>query len=449
MELKATAADFEVDSLSKTFGASSILSPLAESIGAQGWVEDTERILHDITLDYTRQRAAEGVTDDPVSFELAGPRKHIYWNPSTTRVAIVTCGGLAPGLNNVVQSIVTVLGERYGVKNIFGVPFGYFGFTHDPETKRFRFGWTRLSADSVQTIDFEGGSILGSSRGHSNPPAIVDALALRDVNVIFTLGGDGTLAGANVIYEEVKRRGLPICVIGIPKTIDNDVLWVSKTFGFETAVQQAVEAIRCAQIEAKGAFHGVGIVKLMGRNCGLLTATAAAAVNGIDFVLVPEVNLVMEGENGFLTKLVRRVIEKGWACVAVAEGAGQKLFETMKDRDPSGNLKLQDIGLFVQASAIEEFKHLNIEASVRYINPSYMLRAQPTTAYDSVFCALLGQNAVHAAMAGKTGIMIGYAHGQFTHVPLKTVSLGKKQLETDGPLWNSVLASTGQPAQWG
>jgi 6-phosphofructokinase 1 len=306
-----------------------------------------------------------------------------------------------------------------------------------------------LDPRSVQNIDFEAGSILGSARGHSDPKAIVDALVLRDVNIIFTIGGDGTLAGANAIYKEVTNRNLPIAVIGIPKTIDNDILWVSKSFGFETAVGKAVEALRCAQTEARGAVNGIGLVKIMGRQSGALTASAAAAMNDIDFVLIPEVELILEGEHGFLNVLTRRVIEKGYTTIAVAEGAGQNLFpDAGREHDASGNVKLKDVGRYLKEIIPQDFKRQNIETTLKYIDPSYMLRAQATSSDDSVFCAALGQNAVHAAMAGKTGMMVGYSHEQFTNVPLKLVTRGRKKFDVNSPLWLSVLASTGQPAQF-
>lgn len=444
---------FLIESLTPAFGQANIPSPLKGSFQTENFIDDgKDKILVDISLEglMRASRPDNGkILFQPPTFELAGPREKIFWNPENLKVAIVTCGGLAPGLNNVIQNLVTFLFERYRVKNIYGVPYGYQGFTHDPLTKRFAFGWRRLDPLSVQNIDFEGGSVLGTGRGHSNPVAIVDALMLRDINILFTIGGDGTLAGANAIHEEIKRRKVPIALIGIPKTIDNDVLWVSKTFGFESAVGKAVEALRCAQTEARSAFHGIGLVKLMGRNCGALTATAAVAMNDIDFVLVPEVPIVLEGQNGLLNAIVRKVLEKGYITIAVAEGAGQDLFPPSDiQKDLSGNIKLKDIGKFLQQKITEEFKNRNIETTLKYIDPSYMLRSQTTSADDSVFCAKLGQNAVHAAMAGKTGCLIGYAYERFTHVPLTAITLEKKQLDINEPLWLSVLAATGQPAQW-
>lgn len=448
-----TAEMLCIDNLTNRYGRAQYLSPLINTFSNNNFIDDAvDRILEDISLknfqNYFSEDPARAVGGIP-SFELAGPREKIFWNPEKTKVAIVTCGGLAPGLNNVIQNLVTFLYERYKVRNIYGVPYGYQGFTHDAESKKFVFGWRRLDSLSVQNIDFEAGSVLGTGRGHSDPVHIVDALMLRNIDVLFTIGGDGTLAGANAIYSEIKKRDVPFGIIGIPKTIDNDVLWVSKTFGFETAVGKAVEALRCAQSEARSAFNGIGLVKIMGRNSGALTSTAAVAMNDIDFVLIPEVSLILEGQNGLLNSIVRKVLDKGHITIAVAEGAGQELFaDDSIEKDASGNVKLKDIGRFLQKSISDEFKKRNIDFTLKYIDPSYMLRAQTTTADDSVFCANLGQNAVHAAMAGKTGCMIGYTHEHFTHVPLNMVAMGKKHMDVNGSLWLSVLAATGQPSSW-
>ena len=463
--MQASPVDrFLVDSLTHRFGENQRISPLSEFLQPKNFVVDgRDRILADITLNTVSGSLGSspnkgsagahsgGSTPAQVeAFELAGPREKIFWEPASTKAAIVTCGGLAPGLNNVIQSIVNVLCDRYGLRSIYGVPFGYLGFSHDSATSKFRFGWRRLDSLSVQNIDNEAGCVLGSGRGNSNPKLIVDALVLRDINILFAIGGDGTLAGANAISEEIKLRNLPISVVGIPKTIDNDVQYVSKTFGFETAITKASEAIRCAQTEARGAFNGIGLVKLMGRHSGALTATAAAATSDVDFVLIPEVDLKLEGPQGFLSKVLRRVVDKGYATVVVAEGAGQDLFTNASNEfDASGNKKLNDIGRFLKDRIVAEFKAEGIETTLKYIDPSYMVRAQPTTADDAVFCSHLGQHAVHAAMAGKTGVMIGYAHERFTHVPLAEVTSAKKHLQITDPLWLSVLASTGQPANWG
>lgn len=444
---------FEVENLSPQFGEKKYNSPLSDVLTSQNFVEDhKDRILVDVTLnDITKHvREVNGKSQFlPPTFEIAGPRRKLFWEGKSIQVAIVTCGGLAPGLNNVIQSLVTCLHDLYQVDKIYGVPCGYFGFAHDPDTKKFQFPWPRLDPHLLRDLDKEAGSYLGVGRGHSDPVTIVDALVLRNIDILFTLGGDGTLTGAHAIAKEIKKRKLPIAVIGIPKTIDNDILWVSKSFGFETAVGKAAEAIKCAQTEARSAFNGIGLVKLMGRNSGSLTANAAASVPGIDFVLVPEIELKLDGDEGFLAHLVQRVKEKGHATIACAEGCGQNLFpDAEKIFDASGNAQLNDIGKLLKNKINKTFEKLKIEHTIKYIDPSYILRAQTTTAEDGIFCAHLGQHAAHAALSGKTNFMVGLAHDFFTHVPLEAVTLGKKYLDIDSPLWLSVLSSTGQPAHW-
>ena len=293
MRYPVTSEMLQIDSLTKQHGQAKNHSPLSSSFSKNNFINDAnDKILANISFkhiqNYLSSDPTRTIGEIPL-FELAGPREKIFWPPEKTKVALVTCGGLAPGLNNVIQNLVTFLYDRYNVRDIYGVPYGYKGFSHHSQTKKFDFNWKNLDSHTVQNIDFEAGSILGTGRGHSNPSSIVDALVLREINILFTIGGDGTLSGAYAIYQEIKKRNLPISLIGIPKTIDNDVLWVSKTFGFESSVSKAVEALRCAQSEARSAYNGIGLVKIMGRNSGALAATAAAALNDIDFVLIPEI----------------------------------------------------------------------------------------------------------------------------------------------------------------
>lgn len=444
MNNKNTSNDlFQINDLFQVFEQTPQDSPFLSSLQDQHFVTDaTGRIRHNIFVHENEIGCAN-------SFEIAGPRKKLFWDCQTTRVAIVTCGGLAPGLNNVIQNVVTFLSERYNVHQIFGVPYGFQGFFYDPVTKEFLFKWHQLTPSIVQNIDAEGGSILGTSRGHSSAETIVNALELKNINMLFLIGGDGTLAAGYEIYKEIIRRRAKISIIGIPKTIDNDVPWVDKTFGFGSAVAKAVEALRCAQTEARSAYHGIGMVKLMGRHSGALTATASVAMNDIDFVIIPEVPLQLDGSHGFLNVLINKIQEKKYLTIAVAEGAGQHLFpQSLAEQDASGNVKLKDIGQYLKKAIEDEFKRRKIEFTLKYIDPSYMLRSQTTTAEDSVFCVNLSQNAVHAAMSGKTGCFIGYTHDRFTHVPMQAASARKKRIDINDPLWLSVLAATGQPKTW-
>lgn len=375
------------------------------------------------------------------SFEQAGPREHIYFDPLRTRAAIVTCGGLCPGLNDVIRAIVFELYYWYGVRQVLGIRYGYAGFrpdTHHPPIL--------LSVDDVENIHARGGTILGSSRGKQDTNMIVDTLIRSGVQILFCVGGDGTLRGAHEIAEEIKRRGLFIAVVGVPKTIDNDIDMIYRTFGFKTAVAEAARVLECAHVEAKDAPGGVGLVKLMGRDSGFIAAHSTLASGNVNYCLIPEIKTPLMGEYGFLEHLRSRLQQRGHAVIAVAEGFGQDLMATTGQCDASGNTKLQDIGPFLKQEIIKAFAEWNEPVNVRYFDPSYQIRSIPANSDDSIFCADLGRHAVHAAMAGKTDLLIGLWHGVFTHVPLAAAIGRRKKVEPDGSLWRGVLSTTGQPS---
>jgi 6-phosphofructokinase 1 len=375
------------------------------------------------------------------AFVKAGPRPKIYFRPERAAAAIVTCGGLCPGINNVIRAIVMELSYRYGVKKILGVQYGYRGFI-----KEHGLPPVVLTPDLVKGIHEMGGSILGSSRGPQDTAAIVDWLAANGVSVLFAIGGDGTLRGAGDIFEEIKKRGLDIAVVGVPKTIDNDIAYVEKTFGLETAFAVAAEAIRSAHTEAVGAPNGIGLVKVMGRYSGFIAANAALALNEVTFVLVPEVPFDLDGPNGFLAVLKKRLLVKKHAVIIVAEGAGQELFEKARQTyDKSGNQVLSDIGLLLKQAIADHFKAEGMDIAMKYIDPSYLVRSVAAHANDAIYCIQLAQNAVHAAMAGYTNIVVGRWNAQFTYVPLPLANSGRKFISPDGELWRTVLESTGQP----
>ena len=404
------------------------------------YVKDTESVLFCNDRDSILERLKEG--RDILAFEKAGPRKKIYFDPSKTRVGIVTCGGLCPGINNVIRSLVMELYYRYGVKKILGFRYGYRGFI-----AKYGYEPIELTPEFVRDIHEKGGSILASSRGPQPTEEIVDCLDRMNVSILFTIGGDGTLRGAQEIYEEITKRRLKISVIGIPKTIDNDISYVEKTFGLETAFSIAAEAIRSAHTEAKGAPYGIGLVKVMGRLSGFIAANAALAMNEVNFVLIPEVPFDLQGPKGFLKTLEKRLKAKGHAVIIVAEGAGQQyLMNDFGRKDDSGNPVLGDIGLFLKTEIKKYFKeNTDYYVNLKYIDPSYMVRAVPANAHDSIYCMQLAQNAVHAGMAGKTGMLIGRWNGEFTHVPISLAISERKRLSPEDPLWLSVLEGTGQP----
>jgi len=374
---------------------------------------------------------------EPPSMELAGPREKIFFDPSRLVCGIVTCGGLCPGLNDVIRAVVLGLHHHYGVKTIFGFRYGYRGLA-----KRHGIPPLNLTPELVSAIDNMGGTILGSSRGPQDPAEMLDYLEELQIGVLFTLGGDGTLRGAHKIAEEAGRRNYPLSVIGIPKTIDNDISFLQKTFGYETAVAEAQRAIYAAHSEAVGAPNGVALVKLMGRDSGFITAGAALVEPDVNFCLVPEVPFSLEG---FLKSLQKRLEQRGHAVIAVAEGAGQDLLKSAEEYDESGNLKHGDIGIFLRDAIKKYFFGIGMEVSVKYIDPSYIIRSVPANPHDSAFCLMLGQNAVHAAMSGRTDMVVGFWNHRFTHVPIALAASERKKLDTEGLLWGSVLATTGQP----
>ncbi len=399
-------------------------------------VSDTDHVLYDNSLRALEPYLKAGVP--PPFLEKAGPREKIYFDPSKLKCGIVTCGGLCPGLNDVIRSIVMSLHHHYGVQTVFGFPYGYEGLS-----PRHRHVPLELTPKSVALIHQHGGTILGSSRGPQDVIEMVDTLERMNVGILFTIGGDGTLRGAQAIAEEVGNRGLKIAVIGIPKTIDNDISYVQRSFGFETAVTEAGQAITSAHTEATGARNGVGLVKLMGRESGFIAAFAALAYNDVNYCLVPEVPFTLEG---FLKVLEERLDRKGHAVIVVGEGAGQDLLQNTQERDASGNVRFGDIGLFLRDRIIAHFKGQKKELNLKYIDPSYTIRSVPANAHDSAYCLLLGHNAVHAGMSGRTNMLVADWGGEFTHVPIRLAVSRRKKIDPEGRLWSTVLASTGQPA---
>ena len=373
-------------------------------------------------------------------FELAGPRAKLFFEPAQTRAAIVTCGGLCPGLNNVIRSLFLELHHSYGVKEVLGFRNGYQGL--DPR----RGGEpVVLTPEFVDDIHQEGGTVLGTSRGPVDIAVAVDHLIQRGVNMLFTIGGDGTQLGGNELFQEARRRGYPLAVVGIPKTVDNDVAFVSRTFGYFTAVEEASKVLKCAHTEAHSIHNGIALVKLMGRNAGFIAGGATVASQDVNFCLIPEVPFALDGPRGLLAALEQRILRRAHALIVVAEGAGQELIEpTTEHRDASGNLKLKDIGEFLREKIEAHFKTAGIPATLRYFDPNYIIRSVPADAEDSMLCDLFARHAAHAAMAGKTGLVVGILHDRFIHVPIALLTTQKKCVDPSGPAWRAVLAATGQ-----
>ncbi len=378
-----------------------------------------------------------------LQFELAGPREKIFFDPAKTKAGIVTCGGLCPGLNDVIRSVFLELHHAYRVKEIYGFRGGYGGLDPDCPYKPLL-----LTPEFVDDIHREGGTVLGTSRGPVDVVRAVDNLINLGINILFTIGGDGTQRGGNALFQEAKKRGHALSVVGIPKTIDNDVAFVTRTFGYLTAVQEASVVLDRAHIEARSVENGISLVKLMGRNAGFIAAGATVSSQDVNFTLVPEVPFKLEGEGGFLNVLKQRILERHHAMIVVAEGAGQDLIENTGTKDASGNVVLNDIGIFLRNKIGEYFKAEKIPVVLRYFDPSYIIRSSRANAEDSILCDLFARNAVHAAMAGKTGLVIGYLHDLFIHVPIEMLASRTKRLDVNGFVWNAVLAATGQPERF-
>lgn len=427
---KTPHLDTAIPSLGETVYSSPL--PLPE------YTSDDDRALLNINKDYVE--ALRNGTVEPVYVELAGPRQKLFFDPRSTRAAIVTCGGLCPGLNDVIRAIVLTLYYTYGCRDILGIRYGFEGlnaaYNHTP---------LQLDPERVNRIHEIGGTILGSSRGAQDIGVMVDYLENNGIDILFTIGGDGTLRAANLIADEISRRGLQRSVIGVPKTIDNDINHVAKSFGFESAFTAAADAIRTAHVEAHGARNCVGLVKVMGRHSGFIAANATLANRDVNFCLIPEVDFDLEGERGLLNQLRKRLAKRGHAVIVVAEGAGQKFFtdETL-GRDKSGNKQLGDIGIFLKQRIKEYFSGIEMELNIKYIDPSYIIRSVPATANDSVFCGFLGQMAAHAGMAGKHNMMVAVWNNMFTHLPLTAAIDQRKTVDPDKKLWLSVMETTGQ-----
>ena len=403
------------------------------------FVDPCERILATENANLLKS-VADRIGRTP-SFERAGPHRKIFHDPAWSRVGIVTAGGLCPGLNNVIKGLVEILSFDYGIKNIFGIRYGYAGLN-----PACGYAPLMLDADSVDTIHEKGGTILGSSRGQQDTGVIVDTLARMNINILFCIGGDGSLRCAHDVAEECKRRKLGISVVGIPKTIDNDLQFVGRSFGFETAVAEATQIIQAAHIEAKGTFNGIGLVKLMGRDSGFIAAYAALANPVVNICLIPEMDFEMDGPHGLLSALSCRFDRsKDHAVVVVAEGAGQRHVEGDTSlKDASGNVLKKDIGEYLRHRITQHFKAAKREASVKYFDPSYTIRSVPAKGTDAIRCYMLARNAVHAAMAGRTNCVVGNQDDWYTLVPINLATIERQKILLNSDLWRAVMDATGQ-----
>jgi 6-phosphofructokinase 1 len=445
---RVVGSDLEI----KVLGPCRYPSPLADRLKGAGaalhYVGQADRVLLDDRLSAVTAEGDGGARPDPrraPAFELAGPRDRIYFDTTKLRCGVVTCGGLCPGVNNVLRGLVIVLTQAYGVEHVVGFRYGYRGLTRAGGEP------VALTPSVVADLHHEGGTALGTSRGEQDPREMVDTLEAQGIGVLFVIGGDGTLRGAMRLVAEIDRRGHAIGVVGLPKTIDNDIHFIDRSFGFETAYAAAVDVVRSAHVEARCAHNGIGIVKLMGRHSGFIACHAAIASTDVDAVLIPEVPTVLDGPNGLFALLEERLKTRGHALLVVAEGAESGLVEEAAHRatDASGNARLGDVGVALRDRIVERFARSGTDVTVKYLDPSYHIRSVPASPNDSLYCWNMARHAVHAAMAGNTEVLIGRWHGRFVHVPMPLATRYRKQVDANGDLWMSAVEATGQPVHWG
>ncbi|MDR1396676.1 MAG: ATP-dependent 6-phosphofructokinase [Desulfarculales bacterium] len=429
----------QADMVIRTLGPAKIPNGLHTRHGSHPslnrYISDEEKVLVN-----TLTHPSIKVADPPPMFEIAGAREKIFFDPTKLKVAIVTCGGMCPGLNSLLRSIVLQLHFMYGVSNVVGIKYGLQGFIPS-----YNHHLVELNPEVVSGIQGRGGAFLGMSRGSQPVDEVVDSLERLNIGLLFMIGGDGTLHAASQIVQEITDRKLKLSVVCVPKTIDNDINFVDPSFGFQTAVEEATYAIWGAHNEAKGAPGGIGLLKLMGRHSGFVAAHATLAMPEVNFCLIPEVDFDLDGPVGLLSRLSERIAQRGHAVIVAAEGAGQKFFGKDLGADASGNKRLGDIGVYLKDRINEHFTKLGMEINLKYIDPSYLIRSMPSNSGDRIYTTMLGHYAVHAGMAGKTGMLVTKWLNKFVHVPLHLAIAQRRQVKPTSTIWQAVREATGQP----
>eukprot|EP00435_Cladocopium_sp_Y103_P008519 s3671_g2.t1 len=421
----------ECEHLSLTFGERSLPTTLIEQVkgGEVSFFDQTSWVTQTLGLPGVRLQMPK-----------AGPRRTLYFKPADVAATIVTCGGLCPGLNNVIRELVMML-YAYGVKKVYGIKGGFKGVVN-PQC------WITLTPENVQDIHLQGGSILVSDRG--NPPHLEMAKMLKKKGVRqhFVLGGDGTQKGAHQTYEKMQEIGWECAVVGVPKTIDNDINLLDRSFGFDTAMSEALKAIEVAYVEATCNANCIGLVKLMGRHCGYLTMMSVLAARHVDICLLPEMDINLDK---VLDHCVELVSTSGSAVVVIAEGCGDTLMQSAGGTDEGGNKKISDVGPWLKDSIVNHFKTLKLPITIKYVDPTYQVRAVPANPNDSIYCSELAQAAVHAAMAGFTGLTVGKVDQHVVYLPIKLlVSMPSRIVDVNGRWFEALRTTTQQPnlAPW-
>jgi 6-phosphofructokinase 1 len=356
---------------------------------------------------------------------LAEPSSTLFWDPKEVRAAIVTCGGISPGVNCCIREIVHML-EIYGVEKVYGVKKGYKGVTDES-------CWMKLRLANIENIHLYGGSYLISGRGHEEAKEIGKMLMKKKINHLYLIGGHGTFRGAGQIQAFLEASDYMCSIVGIPTTIDNDIPYLDSCFGFRTVVAEATAAIQAAFVEATGVPRGVGIVKLLGRKSGFVSLFSTTASGVVDLALLPEMQTI---ELGRVIRHVKSLIDqKGFAVIVVTEGC---VFGTDEPYDCAGILLKNKLN--------EHSTHKQLNWTIKYIDPSTQIRAVPANAYDAVFCSMLAHNAVHAAFSGYTGVTSARCNDRYVLLPANLIGeTPRKQVNLAGRWFLRMVMITGQP----
>lgn len=408
--------------------------------GGKGFIPQDAFVYPLSTVNYNITHGPEKESSD-LEFIKGGPRSQIYFSPKKVVAAIVTCGGLCPGLNVVIREITYTLWQNYGVSKIYGIQYGYRGF--------YTYNWIELTPQTTKHIHKLGGTILGSSRGGFDIKKIMARIKSKGVNQIYIIGGDGTLRGASAIHDYVKQKKLEISVISLPKTIDNDIPIIDRSFGYQTSVEEALKAINSAETEAMSAEYGIGLVKLMGRAAGHIALEACLSQRSVNVLLIPEIKFELYGPKGFLEYVYRRLLNKHHCVIVVAEGASEAVLDAdFPDLgvDPSGNKILPDIGTFIKSKIVKYCADKGLESTLKYIDPTYMIRTTASNAFDTQICAQLAYNSVHGAMSGFSGFCTGLVHNRCCYIPIDMLKQGNRRIKPKSRKWQRLLAATGQPS---
>lgn len=440
---------------------------------------------------------------EKLSLPEAGPREKLYFPQKRQRplnVGIVVSGGIAPGINSVIDGIVQrhklySIEHRYDIE-IVGFNDGFYSFFNKNKITLYKKINNQIKVNE-NTAEFanDGGSFLKTSRYEEITGndielmnELVDKIYNEDIDILYIIGGDGSMRAANAIWEHAQLKTFfnkyryKLSVIGVPKTMDNDILWIWQTFGFLSAVEKAREVIEQISVEIKSNPR-IGIVQLFGSDSGFVVSHAVlASKSGVcDLALIPEYKFKLSDVGDFLVEKFIKKRDESFipkALIVMSETAipddakdfvkyaqlstdeEKALFAYLESEGFSHQIHerndyLRSAGLKIVKAGLEEYfkrkkdKHnedLIAWDRIRFFTnePRHVLRAIRPSCSDVIFAQRIGTLAVDNALAGYTNFMISQWLTEYVLVPLPLVILGKKRIPTTGIFWKSVLAKTNQ-----